>query len=407
MSTLPASSPDGGETADGQPETPNGAAGGTSVRERLQTALEGDPISATIRADGILLDLLLDAGPADRRHAVGLVREQAPEYAARAEVLARALDVAPEADFLSQPAAETFAAHVADPALASGDAVGAYQIVRELGRGGMGVVYLAERPDVGLRAAVKVLAGPVADDDALDPDLERFCEERRHLAALGHPGVARLYDAGRAADGRPYFVMEFVEGEPITAYADRRRLGLRDRADLFLQLCEAVRHVHGRGVVHGDVKPDNVLVADDDEGRPVAKLLDFGVAARWRDAEAPPLPHRPFTYAYTAPELVAGGAPTPASDVYALGVVLRDLVEGAPRSRNGLDARLDALAARATSLHVGHRPATAVDLLAEVRASLRVEPRRPSVAVSNPALFALMAVSALASAAVARALGRG
>ncbi|MGB3541748.1 MAG: hypothetical protein WBA11_02375, partial [Rubrivirga sp.] len=173
MSTLPASSPDGGETADGQPETAYGAAGGTSVRERLQTALEGDPISATIRADGVLLDLLLDAGPTDRRHAVGLVREQAPEYAARAEVLARALDVAPEADFLSQPAAETFAAHVADPALASGDAVGAYQIVRELGRGGMGVVYLAERPDVGLRAAVKVLAGPVADNDALDPDLER------------------------------------------------------------------------------------------------------------------------------------------------------------------------------------------------------------------------------------------
>ncbi|MDT0631465.1 serine/threonine-protein kinase [Rubrivirga litoralis] len=359
----------------------------------------------------MLLDLLLDAETSERSRVVALVREHAPEYAGRAEALALAVGAAPEAGFLARPAAETFAAHLADPDLAPGDVVGAYRVVREIGRGGMGVVYLAERPDVGLRAALKVLAGPVADDDALDPDLERFREERRHLAGLVHPGVTQLYDAGHTDDGRPYFVMELVEGEPITGYADRRRLGPRDRAELFVQLCEAVRHVHGRGVVHGDVKPDNVLVADDDEGRPVAKLLDFGVAARWRGisrrgTEAPPLPYRPFTYAYTAPELVAGGAPTPASDVYALGVVLRDLVAGGPAAPRGLRLWLKALAQRAASPDVGRRPATAVDLLAEVRAALRVESQHSSAPLSSPTLFALVAASALAAAVVARAVGR-
>ena len=413
MSRLPASSPDGGETTGGR-STPVtcSSSDGAALRERLRAATQGDPAFALIRTDGILLDLLLDAEPADRLQAASLVREHAPEYASRAEVLARAFDVAPEADFLSRPAAETFASHVADPALARGDVVGAYRVVRELGRGGMGVVYLAERPDVGLRAALKVLAGPVTDDLVLDPDLERFCEERRHLAGLAHPGVAQLYDAGRTDDGRPYFAMEFVEGDPITAYADRRRLGLRDRAALFVQLCEAVRHVHGRGVVHGDVKPDNVLVADDDEGRPVAKLLDFGVAARWRDAEAlradsrAPVPHRPFTFAYTAPELVAGGVPTPASDVYALGVVLRDLIDGAPKSRDGLRPPLGALAARASSPNVGRRPVSVADLLAETRASLRTEPQRSLAPMPSTALFALVAASMLAAAVVARAVGR-
>ena len=410
MSTLPASSPDGGETTSGHPAKDATRTPGEVLRERLRVAVGGDPVSASVRADGVLLDLLLDAGPSERSSVVALVREHAAEYAQRVETLSLAIGAAPEAGFLARPAAETFAAHVADPALAPGDAVGEYRVVREIGRGGMGVVYLAERPDVGLRAAVKVLAGPVADD-ALDPDFERFREERRHLARLVHPGVARLYDAGHTDDGRPYFVMELVEGEPVTAYADRRGLGLRDRAELFVQLCQAVRHVHGRGVVHGDVKPDNVLVADDDEGRPVAKLLDFGVAARWRgvsgrENQAPPLPHRPFTYAYTAPELVAGGAPTPASDVYALGVVLHDLLAGALASRGMLRSRLEALARRAASPDIGRRPATAVDLLAEVRAALRVETPRPAVPLVSPTLFALVAASALAAAAVARAVSR-
>ena len=409
MSPLPASSPDGGETTGGHPSNGATRPPGDALRARLREAHRGDPAFAAVRADGVLLDLLLDAEPPGRAHVVALVREHAPEYAERAETLALAVGAAPEADFLTRPAAETFAAHVADPALAPGDAIGEYRVVREIGRGGMGVVYLAERPDVGLRAALKVLAGPVASDDAPDPDFARFCEERRHLARFAHPGVARLYDAGRTDDGRPFFAMEHVEGEPVTAYADRRRLGLRDRTELFLQLCDAVRHVHGRGVVHGDVKPDNVLVADDDNGHPVAKLLDFGVAARWRggrDAPAPPLPYRPFTYAYTAPELVAGGAPTPASDVYALGVVLRDLLAGAPASRDGLRSRIEALARRAASPDVGRRPATVVDLLAEVRAALRVETPRRVEALARPTLFALVAASALVAAVVARAVGR-
>lgn len=411
MSRPPAPGPDGGETAGGHRAGAELAASvpdadRAPLRERLAAAEDGDPACASVRADGVLLDLLLDADPADRPRVASRVSEQAPEYAERVRQLARALDVAPRADFLARPAAETFAAHVADPALAPGDAVGEYRVVRELGRGGMGVVYLAERPDVGLRAALKVLSGPVADA-ALDPDAERFLDERRHLAALAHPGVARLLDAGRTGDGRPYFAMELVEGEPVTAYADRRRLGLRDRAGLFAQLCEAVRHVHGRGLVHGDVKPDHVLVADDDEGRPVAKLVDFGVAARWRGESPPPLPHRPFTHAYAAPELVAGGEPTPASDVYALGVVLRDLLDGAP-PRGGLYRRLRSIADRATGSAVGHRPASAVDLLAEVRAALSSGTEHPEPpALSTPALLGVVAASALVVAVVARAAGRG
>ena len=411
MSRSPASGPDGGETADGhRPDADHSAstpdALGSALRELLAAAERGDPAFASVRADGVLLDLLLDADPADRPRVVSRVSDRAPAYADRVRQLARALDVAPRADFLGRPAAETFAAHVADPALAPGDAVGDYRVVRELGRGGMGVVYLAERPDVGLRAALKVLSGPVADA-GLDPDAERFLQERRHLAALAHPGVARLLDAGRTDDGRPYFAMELVAGEPVTAYADRRRLGLRDRAGLFVQLCEAVRHVHGRGLVHGDVKPDNVLVADDDEGRPVAKLVDFGVAARWRNGTAPPLPDRPFTYAYTAPEVVAGGEPTPASDVFALGVVLHDLLGGAP-PRGELDRRLRSVSDRATHPAVGHRPATVVDLLAEVRVALSPPRARPEPPVlSAPTLLSIAVGAALAVAVVARAAARG
>ena len=360
----------------------------------------------------MLLDLLLDADPARQASVVERARALSPGLGERAARLAQAVCDAPEAGFLSRPAAESLAARVADPALAPGDTVGDYRIVREIGRGGMGVVYLAERPDVGLRAALKVLSGPVVDGESGDPDTERFLDERRHLATLTHPNVARLYDAGYTADGRPYFAMEHVDGESVTAYADRRGLGLRDRLALFEQVCAAVRHVHGRGLVHGDIKPENVLVADDDEGRPVAKLLDFGVAARWRgvtggdgasgDARAS---WQPFTYGFAAPELVAGGEPTPASDVYALGVVLRELASPSMGRREPVVAgAVRLLVERSTSDVVGCRPATAYDLLAQVRTLTRQAPPAPRVETWTWGLGSLAALAG--AAAFLRVVGR-
>jgi len=384
------------------------------LRRLVEEAAEGDPIGESVRVDGVLLDLLMDVGSAEQAAVVARARALSSALGDRAERLAWAFSAAPEAEFMDRPAAESFASCVADPALAPGSGVGAYRIVREIGRGGMGVVYLAERSDVGLRAAVKVLSGPVARDEADDPDVRRFLDERRHLAALAHPNVARLYDAGRTDDGRPYFAMEHVDGEPLTAYADRRGLGLRDRLALFEQVCGAVQHVHGRGLVHGDVKPENVLVADDDEGRPVSKLLDFGVAARWRaggdgaGTTSPPA-WRPFTYGFAAPEIVAGGEPTPAADVFALGKVLYELTRS-PTRRGVPAAVTEALRStivRATSDDATRRPATARDLLAQIRAlpwDAPPPPRTDSWVLGA----ALGALAALAGGVVfARIQGRG
>ncbi|MEM1043580.1 MAG: serine/threonine-protein kinase [Bacteroidota bacterium] len=360
MKPLPAQR-DGGDAAEHRADEPHAVG---ALRRRIAEASGGDPVGRYVRVDGVLLDLLLDS--ADQAAAIATARSLSPELGARAERLAWAFSAAPEADFLARPAAESFAASVADPALTPGDAVGEYRVAREVGRGGMGVVYLAERPDVGLQAAVKVLSGPVLRSEAEDPDAERFLEERRHLAGLCHPNVARLYDAGFTADGRPYFAMEHVDGEPVTTYADRRGLRLRDRLSLFGQVCAAVRHAHGRGVVHGDVKPENVLVADDDEGRPVAKLLDFGVATRWRSGGdgSTTATWRPFTYGFAAPEIVAGGEPSRASDVYALGALLYELAGPYLEAEDPLRPVI----ARAMSDDVGRRPPSVADLSAELRA---------------------------------------
>ena len=396
MSPSPAQ-PDGGDAA--------GPHALDALRRLIDEALGGDPVGSAVRVDGVLLDLLMDAAPDGREAIVERARSLSLDLGERAARLARAVSAAPEAGFLSGSAAESFAACVAGPSLAPGDAVGEYRVLGEIGRGGMGVVYLAERPDVGLRAALKVLSGIVVDPDA-DPETERFLEERRHLAGLSHPNVARLYDAGTTPDGRPYFAMEHVDGETVTAYARRRGLGLRDRLALFEQVCRAVRHAHNRGLVHGDVKPENVLVTDDDEGRPVAKLLDFGVAARWRSSSecsagdgAPPPSWRPFTYGFTAPEVVAGGEPTPASDVYALGVLLRDLVERSERRRvpHAVTEVLQLTIDRATSTAASDRQPSVVDLSAELRA-LPWEVRRTPRATPWAVGVVLGALAALAGA---------
>ncbi len=205
--------------------------------------------------------------------------------------------------------------------------VGRYRILRELGRGGMGTVYLGERDDGEFRqtVAVKVLKRGMDTDEIL----RRFLRERQILARLEHPGIARLIDGGATEDGRPYFVMEFVDGEPLTTFADRRRLSLRARLALFDQVCDAATFAQHHLVVHRDLKPANILVTE--AGR--VTLLDFGIAKLLTDADddrslVTAAEVRLLTPAYAAPEQLRGEPVTTATDVYALGIILYELLAG-------------------------------------------------------------------------------
>jgi len=210
----------------------------------------------------------------------------------------------------------------------TGQDVGPYRIGDEIGRGGMGMVYRAEREDLGTTVAVKVLRERFPSADRL----RRFLVEQRVLGRLEHPGIARLLDAGATEDGTPFFVMEFVEGTPLTAYCEENGLPVDERVDLFLQVCEAVRYAHRNLVVHRDLKPSNVLVTETADG-PVVKLLDFGIAKLLADDPSGDAPltrtgERLLTPAYAAPEQVDDRPISTATDVYALGVLLYELVAG-------------------------------------------------------------------------------
>jgi serine/threonine-protein kinase len=234
---------------------------------------------------------------------------------------------------------------------ATGTHIGPWRVLRELGRGGMGVVYLVERPDAELpmRAALKRLR----EGGSLDAHgVRRFREERRILAQLEHPGIARLLDGGIAADGTPWFAMEYVDGVPVDDWCRSQRLGVRERVRLVLRVLDAVQHAHARLVVHRDLKPSNVLVAQD--GTP--RLLDFGIAklltpddttdtGRARTSTMTRADGAPMSLPYAAPEQVREEPPGTATDVYALGVLLYELLTGALPFGDGSDGR-NALEAR-------------------------------------------------------------
>ena len=203
-----------------------------------------------------------------------------------------------------------------------GRQLGAWRITRALGRGGMGMVYLAERESGGFRqqAAIKLLR---AADSTLG--LQRFLAERQMLAELEHPNIARLLDGGCNSDGSPWFALEFVDGISLTAWCDGRCLGIRERLTLFLDICAAVTYAHGQLIIHRDLKPANILV--DTAGQ--VKLLDFGIAKLLEpDAASTQTAMRMFTPEYAAPEQVRGERMSTAVDVYALGVVLYELLVG-------------------------------------------------------------------------------
>jgi tetratricopeptide (TPR) repeat protein len=201
-----------------------------------------------------------------------------------------------------------------------------YELVRRIGEGGMGAVYCARRVDSGETVAVKLIKRGM-DTDAM---LRRFQNERRILAALDHPNVARLLDAGATPDGLPYFVMEHIAGEPINRYCDARKLSIDERLRLFLKVCGAVESAHQIQVIHRDIKPENILVTA--EGEP--KLLDFGIAKILNQDFAAASQEVTVTLGpamtpyYASPEQTRGGLVTPATDIYSLGVLLYELLTG-------------------------------------------------------------------------------
>jgi eukaryotic-like serine/threonine-protein kinase len=278
--------------------------------------------------------------PAERRRA--LVADAPASAQVREEVLsllAAHERSASGSEHVDAALATALLAEAAAPE-AAGRRLGPYRIVRELGRGGMGVVYLAERADGAYehQVAVKLLPAALRSDTRS----RRFLLERQILARLEHPRIARLLDGGIGEDGEPYFALEYVEGEPLTDWCDRRHLDLDDRLRLFVQVCEAVQYAHGRLIVHRDLKPSNVLVTRDGE----VKLLDFGIAkllAEERESGSTALTRlgmRPYTPGYAAPELLRGEEVTVATDVYGLGVLLHELLTGRrPQPRGGATAR--------------------------------------------------------------------
>src|SRR5438552_2398693 len=207
-------------------------------------------------------------------------------------------------------------------------AYGPYRTVGVLGEGGMGIVYLAEQTEpVRRRVALKVIK------DAAGSLIARFESERQALALLDHPNIARLYDAGETADGRPWFAMEYVPGLPITDYCDNNQLGCRERLALFQQVCRAVEHAHEKGIIHRDLKPSNILVAKID-GAAVPKVIDFGVAkaVNLRLTERTLFTEMGMligTPEYMSPEQAGVAEVGSTTDIYSLGVVLYELLVGA------------------------------------------------------------------------------
>jgi serine/threonine-protein kinase len=292
--------------------------------------------SERYRRIGPILDAALDLPP-DEREAY-LARACEGDDALRAEIERLVEADARDTGVLERPSGEYIAdlfgvlraTHdddVRPSTLAEGEIVGAYRIVRSIAQGGMGEVFEAERADGQFeqRVALKLIRRGVES-----PEIRRrFLQERRILARLQHPAIARLLDGGITDREQPWFAMELVEGEPITVYCDARRLPIERRLELFETVCDAVQYAHRNLVVHRDLKPSNIFVTPDGQ----VKLLDFGIAKLLPTGEVDAddetkTQWRVLTPEYAAPEQVRGDAVTAATDVYALGVVLYQLLTG-------------------------------------------------------------------------------
>jgi serine/threonine protein kinase/Tfp pilus assembly protein PilF len=247
----------------------------------------------------------------------------------REEVLAL-LESSSEAESFIEAPALTRVAHLVTeekPGSYIGRQIGSYKIEREIGKGGMGAVYLAARADdeFDKKVAIKLIKRGFDTDEIIS----RFRHERQILAALEHPHITRLIDGGTTPDGLPYLVMDYVEGLPLTKFCAAHRVSLDERLDIFLKICSAVTYAHQNLIIHRDLKPSNIMVCED--GTP--KLLDFGIAKLTAPESASTLAtaqttFRVMTPEYASPEQVSGQTVTTASDIYSLGVVLYELLTG-------------------------------------------------------------------------------
>ena len=273
-----------------------------------------------------ILDLALELAPEERSALLDGTCAGDPEL--RAEV--EAILAGAEARVFFESPALAFADPLveAEAAALEGAIVGAYRLIRELGHGGMGVVYLAERADGHFeqRVALKLIKRGMDSDEIL----RRFLAERQVLARLSHAHIARLLDGGVTAEGQPYFAMEYVEGVPLNRHCEERQLAIEERLALFQKVCEAVQYAHQNLVVHRDLKPSNILVTTAGE----IKLVDFGIAKvlfqEPADEAVTHTEYRLMTPEYAAPEQVRGEPVTTATDVYALGAILYQLLTGRP-----------------------------------------------------------------------------
>ncbi len=276
-----------------------------------------------------LFELALTVGPDER--AEFLEKHCGADDELRHEVTSLLESHDDDAGFLEQPVMSVKAMVDVPPTPSPemiGLRIGAYELVREIGRGGMGAVYLAVRADNEFkkRVAIKLIRGGMESDFLV----RRFRRERQILARLEHPNIARLIDGGTTGDGLPYFVMEYVEGEPLNHYCESRSLPVSERLEILVKACSAVHYAHRRMIVHRDLKPGNILVKGD--GTP--KLLDFGIAKLLdpdtadSQSETTMGTFRIVTPAYASPEQMRGEPATIRSDVYALGIILFELIAG-------------------------------------------------------------------------------
>lgn len=255
------------------------------------------------------------------------------------DLLEEMLEVSAEAeDFFTFPPQATEPAPVAGGARSGEEPdtwIDRYRVIERIGAGGCGVVYLAEqREPVRRQVALKIVRLGMDTESVI----ARFEVERQALALMDHPCIARVLDAGATATGRPYFAMELADGEKITEFCDRKRMGLRERLELFVLVCEAIQHAHQKGVIHRDIKPSNVLVREQ-EGRAVPKVIDFGIAKATAatlsaDGTATMPGQLVGTPAYMSPEQAEGNVDIDTrSDIYGLGALLWELLTGSPPVR--------------------------------------------------------------------------
>jgi len=283
-----------------------------------------DPIDAERkrRADAIL-DEILDLPPGARTAAIERSCGDDDTLCALVKRLASNLETT-QSDFGSGGAGDgPLWDAVLDEEDRVGEQIGHWRLTRELGRGGMAVVYLAERTEGGFtqQVALKLIKRGVDTDETL----RKFAQERQIMALSDHPNMARILDGGATEDGRPYFVMEYVDGIPIDRYCDEKKLAVEYRLELFRQVADAVAYAHRNLVIHRDIKPSNILVTESG----VAKLLDFGIARLLDDEDDRTKTGSHFlTPAFASPEQISGSTVTTSSDVYQLGLLLYRLLTG-------------------------------------------------------------------------------